>query len=157
MNLIVRKFKKEDLSQVLEMVREMVLYHNQLDPFYRTPADMKNLSKNISGWLKERRERVLVAEQDGKIIGYVRGSIGRRPYYVREREVVVLIDDLFVKKTHRRQKAGEQLLKELFHWFSEKKATTAMLYVDARNESAIKFWKKMGFVEFTLRMKKSLL
>ncbi len=142
---------------VLAMVKEIVRQHNQLDVFYRKPETMKNLSSDVGKWLRERRGLVLVAEIDGKVIGYVRGSLGKPHYFARESEVIAYVDDLLVNKQYRRQKIGEQLLVALLKWFRSRKVTTVMLYVDVRNDSAIKFWERMGFSKFTLRMKRDLL
>ena len=154
--MIIRNFKKEDFPFVLEMVRNLARHHHQLDPFYRTPEEMKDLKENIRGWLKERKGKVLIVEIDNKIVGYIRGSFKKIPYYARENELIATVDDIFIKKEYRLQTIGKNLFDELLKWFKSKKATALMLNVDVRNESAIKFWEKMGFEKFVLRMKKEI-
>ena len=74
----------------------------------------------------------LVAEENGNIVGYAIGD--------KERHLIVSIA---VHPDYRRQKIGSKLMNSILRQMNE----YAILQVRKSNEAAIKFYKKLGFVE----------
>ena len=97
--------------------------------------------KNIS--LAERSEIAILRSK-----GYSIRSIAKK---------IGIIFDIFIESNYRRSGIADNLLEPAFQWFQKKKVKHIELSVDARNESAIKFWSKAGFFRYKLRMRKDLL
>lgn len=150
--MIIRSIKKFDLADLMKFLEKIVDYHHGLDSYYKPFSKYKNLRNEIASWLEDRNNLILVAEEDGELIGYFRVGAEKAPAYI-DRDKIGLIYDVFVLKPYRRQGIAERLFKEAREWFKKKKVRNIELNVDTRNEAAIKFWKKLGFFEYKLRMR----
>ncbi len=149
---IIRNFKEKDLSTVVRLSKKMIDYHHEIDPYYKPSVKYENLKDDAREWLIERNTKVLVAEIDGGIVGYARGSIERSPMFVTPSKIGI-VDDLFVAEPYRKQGIGERLFSGLLDWFKIKKVKNIELSVDFRNEAGIKFWEKLGFFKYKLKMR----
>lgn len=153
--MTIRNFKKSDLESVFRLAKAMIDYHHQLDSYYKPANEFRNLKKYAEEWLKEKDTQVLVAEEAGEVIGYSRVGIIKAPDYAVPKSIG-FVYDVLVAKPYRRQGVGEQLFKEALNWLKKNKVRQIELNVDARNNAGINFWKKFGFFEYKLRMRKDL-
>ena len=153
--MVIRNFKKEDVPEVMKLVKEMVDHHYELDPHYKPWNKYKDLKNHVIRWLKERGTKTLVAEEGGEIIGYARGSVEKSPSYLASQNIGIIYD-LLVSSHYRKQGIGGFLFDSLMDWFKTKKIGNIELKVDARNASGVAFWKKLGFKEYSLRMRLDL-
>lgn len=89
---------------------------------------------------RKDNQTIIVAELDGKLVGYVAGLGGeyRRNWHKAEVVIGILQDCTG-------QRLGTKLLEELENWAREKNLHKLELTVMAHNERAIKLYKKMGF------------
>lgn len=129
---VIRKFKREDLSQVVR-INKTCLPENYPDSFFL-------------GLHFQAPNAFIVAEKDGKIVGYVmcrveRGfsSFGMR--IVKKGHIV----SLAVMPEHRRKKVGEKLLTEALKGLKSYDVGEVYLEVRVSNEPAINLYKKFGF------------
>ena len=129
----VRKGKKEDLPQVLELIKELAVYEN-------APEEVENTVEMME---KDRFGDppvfdFLIAEVDGQIIGtsiyYYRYSTwkGKRLY----------LEDLIVSEASRGNGVGKMLFEATVDIAKETKCTGMMWQVLDWNEPAINFYKK---------------
>lgn len=139
----------------LELVGKMIDYHHLLDDYYKPFSAYSDLENEISEWLKDKNMSIFVAEDNGKLIAYLRSSVEKAPTYSAAKKIG-LIDDVFVEEVYRRQKIGTALFDEALNWFKIKNVKNIELNVDARNQPAIKLWKKFGFNEYKLRLRMDL-
>lgn len=151
---IIREFKKEDLPVIIILSKEMADLHYQIDRYYQSSTEM-NLEEDLKEWLKDKNSKIFIAEKDGQVIGYARGTIEEAPYYSRSK-MVGQIDNLIINAAHRERGVGKRLFYELRNWFKKRNVQDLRLNVDSRNQIAIKFWEKMGFEKFSLRMRREL-
>jgi ribosomal protein S18 acetylase RimI-like enzyme len=151
----IRKANPNDLPAITDLAGKMVDFHRSLDNYYKPLSAYKNLEKELAGELADKNSLFLVIEKDNKIIGYFRGSIEPAPAYASPKKIGVIYD-IYVQKEYRKQGVGEALMKEILEWFQSKNIKNIELSVDARNNNAINFWKKFGFFEYKLRLRKDL-
>jgi ribosomal protein S18 acetylase RimI-like enzyme len=52
---------------------------------------------------------------------------------------------MWAAPTHRQQGVGRRLVEEVFQWVHSRKAQTLLLMVTSNNESAIRFYERLGF------------
>jgi L-amino acid N-acyltransferase YncA len=140
----IRKATQKDIPAISGLIREMAKYHNKLDKFYATSISKKALKSYIGEFLRDRNRVAIVAEENKKMVGYILGSIRIYPVYI-SRTKSGCLDEAFVDMNYRNKGIGKKLLSELVKWFKSKKIRDVVASVDARNETSIKIWKKLGF------------
>lgn len=131
----IREGRKEDLSRVLELVRELAEYE-------RAPHEVTNtVSKmEIDGFGPNTVFGFFVAESDSLIVGlslyYWRYSTwkGRRLY----------LEDIIVTDSYRGKGIGKQLFDRTMQKTLDENCTGMMWQVLDWNEPAINFYKKYG-------------
>lgn len=152
---MIRGFSKDDIPAIADLMRQMAGFHNSLDPEYKAGGGYPNLEEEIEGWLSNADILILVAKEKGEIVGYARISVEPAPTYLNEKKIGI-IDDIFVIEDYRRKGVAEALFEKSKEWFLKKKVYSVELNVDVRNEGAIALWKKLGFSERKLRMRRRL-
>ena len=153
--MTIRKAGKIDLAGILTFAREMARMHHELDPYYRPPEDYKNLAEDLASELDDPDNLILIAEDDSTPLGYIRVAVEEAPTYAAPKKIGVVYD-LFVDAARRGQGIGEKLFEEALAWLKSKNIKHIELSVDARNSGAVATWKKFGFFEYKLRMRRDL-
>ena len=155
MKIIIRKATNKDLSEMIELIRDLTDYHYKIDKYYKPFSKYKGLYNYMKDQLKDKNVKILVVEDGGKIIGCIVGVITKAPSYITPKKIGN-IDYIFIKENYRHKKIGEKLLKELLKWFKEKKIKHVEISVDARNKIGVKAWRKFGFYDYRIKMRKDL-
>lgn len=128
--MIIRKMQAQDVSSIAEL--EKICFS---DPWSENSI-ASELNNPLSCWL--------VAEENGKIAGYV-GS----------QSVLDAADvmNLAVSPTYRRQGVGQALVENLVEHLQKNKVIALLLEVRVSNASAIALYEKLGFVQVGRRPK----
>lgn len=150
--MAIRKAKTKDAAGVLALMKQLIDLHRGLDKYYKPFSAYRGLARYIADSAADRKKIFLVAEIDGKIKGYFLGSMEKAPFYSSENYIGVVADAAVDLKTRR-----QGLLKALFSvagkWFKTMRVKYIELSVDARNLSAVRAWKKLGFKDYKLRLR----
>lgn len=131
-DVIIRKGKKEDLPQVLELIKELAAYE-------RAPHEVINTVEQMErdGFGQHPVYGFFVAELEGTIIGmalyYWRYSTwkGKRLY----------LEDIIVTEQHRGKGIGKKLFDRVMQHALDENCTGMMWQVLDWNEPAIKFYR----------------
>ncbi len=152
----IRKAKIEDVPRIAEMGVDFMRYLAEIDP-YLTPS--KEVKKVYLAHFKKAvhsgNRFLLVAEENGKIIGYALAKISRTPPVVKIGRYGV-VDDVYLEKKYRGRGIAGQFLEEMYAWFGRKGISNVELYVLPKNKIGRNAWKKYGFKEYTLRLRKKI-
>jgi ribosomal protein S18 acetylase RimI-like enzyme len=89
--------------------------------------------------IENPKARVLVAEKENKILGFVSVSL---PYWDR----VAIIHHLIVRKEYRNQGIGTSLLKEIISLCKEEGMKKVAVQTALWHWQAIKLYKSLGFI-----------
>jgi GNAT superfamily N-acetyltransferase len=135
LSINIRQGKKEDLTRVLELIKELAEYE-------RAPHEVTNTVKNLEedGFGPRAVYGFFIAEKEGHIIGlslyYWRYSTwkGKRLY----------LEDIIVTESERGQGAGKLLFDRTMQKALEEDCTGMMWQVLEWNEPAINFYSKYG-------------
>ena len=100
--------------------------------------------------------RVLVAEINGGVVGYVLGAVVDLTPQMFIREKCGLLADIFVEPTYRRNGIGRKLIVALQAWLRSQGAQYIEWQVAAHNADGIAFWRAAGGEGFMLRMRLEL-
>lgn len=153
----VRHAKVRDLPVLTRLWRELVGFHESLggQDFRLAPGAEAGWRKYLRGHLGKAGKLCLVAEVEGQAVGFLVGSIERRPGIFMEREYGD-ISDVYVQEPYRRHGVGKALVTEALRWLDVKRVGRVRLKTDARNTLGFEFWKKLGFQTTVLTMDKLL-
>ena len=135
----IRKARKEDLNQHLELKREWFKEYSKLIG-ESIKFSKKGSTKIFNDNLKNPQTIMLVAEGKDQIIGYL---WGRMTIYIYKK--TGYFDDVFVRKEFRGKKIGTSLIKDFISIMKKKGVKRFRLGVSIRNKDALKFYKKLGF------------
>lgn len=144
----VRRGGKEDFDIICRLWQKMMDYHKEFDPrFAVIPEGQANFRKYLKQIIERDDYLTLVAETEGRVVGYMIGAIFDNPeLFIIKRYGFVA--EIYVEVELRGRGVGEQLFEKMRRWFSRHKITVFQLNVSYLNKSGINFWKKLGFRDF---------
>jgi GNAT superfamily N-acetyltransferase len=153
--ILIRTAKIKDLSELVAMCFELEKYEGKIDSYYKVG---KNYKKHFFDFFKKslysKNMISLVAETEGKLIGFGCAQINYRPAYNIGK--VGFISKLYVNKDFRRQGVAGKILKVICQWCKRNKVYNIELNVLVNNGVACKAWDKHGFKDLLLRKRKIL-
>jgi ribosomal protein S18 acetylase RimI-like enzyme len=92
-------------------------------------------------------------KSDGRIVGFVQGSLRRVPDYLGNKWTG-FIPHVFVLPEYRGTGCGARMVEAALEWFGRHRVDSVELQVLVENESAIRFWKGHGFAPELLQMRR---
>jgi ribosomal protein S18 acetylase RimI-like enzyme len=149
----IRKATVEDVPKVLPLVSAICRLHEAWDAARFKMVDRPEL--RYENWLKSRatdeRSVFLVAEHEGRIVGYVVCTIEQAIgiYAVREHGWV---HDLWIDESYRNEGLGRQMTMLVVERFKELGVSQIRLETAAANEIGRKLFASCGFRVSTIEM-----
>ena len=138
----IREIRASDAENFLALSKELdeKTKFMLLEPGERTTT-ISEQEERIRQILTNNRETILVAEMNGRLVGYVAGLGGS---YKRNRHKADIVIGILVAYTG--QGLGTRLLGALEQWARDQHLHKLELTVMGHNDRAINLYKKMGFV-----------
>jgi GNAT superfamily N-acetyltransferase len=156
----IRNATRADYAVVLRFHRELYIRHRDelarpdVVPLLAYKDIEGTLRDDVDGLLTGRDTRVLLAERDGRAVGYVTGHVEVDPRRVLTRKGVV--EDWFVLRDERGQGTGRLLLDTLVEGFRRDGCQVAESGTWAFNDDARQAHQKAGFIEVEVKFRKRL-
>jgi ribosomal protein S18 acetylase RimI-like enzyme len=146
--MIIRKANLADSKKVYVLHCKMLAELNKkFDERY------KKLPENeLIKLMRKRNFHFLVAEDKGKIIGFINTSIHKQDEEVKR----AYINGAFVVKEYRRQNIANRLLNNIIKIAKENNCFEVRLSSNVLNTTAIKTWPTIGFQEYHIEFRKKL-
>lgn len=142
---MIRRANDSDAEQLAEL-RLLLQQHAEESnhSIWRITEEGKKLLKQkVENDLANCNSLFLVAETDGKIIGFVHGEVTHRTDYLPRS--IGSISTAYVTRKFRRRGVGARLIEELCMFFNSKGVEDVTLRYVIGNKEAEAFWKKLGF------------
>ena len=140
----IRKAKEKDIGEIVEL--NYALFQEdagQRDPFMNLNWPREEGDEHFSRLVSGDHSVCLLAEIDGKIVGYLAGytmdATSLRPVNLAE------LESMFVRQEFRGQGVGTALANEFMKWSKQKGAQRVSVTAYAANEKAVEFYKGLGF------------
>ena len=151
--MTIRPAVVDDIPQVLPLVKAICDLHKSWDPVRFDFRD--NVVEMYRSWLSQRavddRSVFFVADRDGKMAGYIVGTIEPEiPIYWQPE--CGWIHDIFVDPTYRNEGIARQLVTLSVEKFKELGVKQVRLQTAANNEIARELFKSCGFRVSTVEM-----
>jgi len=152
----IRPARPEDLPRLVELWKELMDFHRELDPFFtRRPDGHERWRQFVSANMASDRWLVLVAEVDHEPAGYLMAALQECPPVFITTEYG-FVQDVAVNAAHRRRGIASALYARCEEWFREKGVRRLELNALAVNELSTAFWRQMGYGDYLWRMAKSM-
>jgi GNAT superfamily N-acetyltransferase len=159
----IRTIRKNDEKQLLELVTNFLKKYQRSKIVSKKLLSMikykdydEHLREDVKKYMKlnPKKAAVFVADNNGKLIGYIYGRILNKPKMVLSR--IGIIEDWFVEDKYRGKGVGEMLWKKLISWFKEKRCNRLELDVFTTNKHAINIYHRLGFIDKLIVMTRKL-
>jgi ribosomal protein S18 acetylase RimI-like enzyme len=147
MTLTIRTATEADVETLGQLGAWLVQVHYDFDRdrfIAPTPQTPSRYGGFLGGQLKRKDAIVLVADEDGAVVGYAYGAL-EGPDWLTLRGPAGVIYDLMVDPEHRRQGVGRRLLEEAITALQRLGAPQVMLETAAPNVAAQRLFTCAGF------------
>ncbi len=146
----VRDAKKNDLRAVTNLWTELAEYHSKLSDNFALAWDSRlRWSRYLATKFKEISTKLVVAEEDGKLVGFMLCLLSPNTPVYAERKIGV-ISDVYVQPERRGRGVSKLMFDHAVKWFRKNKVKSIQLGVAAANSEAVAVWRKMGFEPFII-------
>lgn len=152
---MIRQATLDDLKALTGLYKELMTYHHDLDPKNKIPTDEKCLD-DVKSFFELDIFEIICHESNGIIDGMVVYIIANPKVTAENRCGSLIINDLIVTEKSRGQGIGTEMLNELFNIAKEKYCDSAVLEVHTLNDSAKKFYEKVGLLPRSIKLEKRL-
>ena len=132
----IRPARLQDLEPMVELLR--LLFTIEEDFGYDSVKQRQGLTLLLS----DERASVLVAEQDGQVVGMCTGQM---VISTAEGGLSVLVEDMVISPQHRGKGIGSLLMEALAEWAASRGATRMQLLADKNNPPALAFYDRIGW------------
>ena len=144
--MLVRRATRKDAAIVAEFAMKLVEQHVGYDPVrFARIATLDGMAWFYGEQTEAKYAVVLVAEIDGRVVGFAYISYEERNY-ADLATAVARLHDVYVDETARHSGAGRELIKGSVEVAKEFGATKLLLSVAAKNAAAKEFFEQAGFV-----------
>ena len=141
----IRFAEAKDVTGILALLRQVGQVHHQGRPDIFRKGAQKYGASQVLAMLNSSKTPIFVAVEGEKVVGY-----GFCQVKIYENDPViadhteVYIDDLCVDENCRGQGIGQAIYKEIIRYAKMRKADSITLNVWCCNESAMRFYEKLG-------------
>ncbi len=155
---IVRRATPADLPSIGRLGALLVEEHYGFDPRRfvaagrRTPSDYASF---LGGQLEDPDIAVLVADDDGDVIGYAYAAVEGYDFMAL-RGPAGLLHDVIVDPGHRGRGVGRLLLDAALEFLRSRGAPRVVLFTAERNEAAQRLFERIGFRRTMIEMTREL-
>jgi GNAT superfamily N-acetyltransferase len=156
----IRRARANDRAVVLAFHRALYVEHRgtfldpEIEPLYAYRDLDAALRDDVDAMLTADASVVLLAERDGRAVGYVTGHLESDPRRVLSRRGVV--EDWFVTETERGHGTGRALLDTLVEIFTQAGCEVVESTTWASNTPARELHRALGFHDIEIKMRRKL-
>jgi GNAT superfamily N-acetyltransferase len=153
--MIIRIAGEDDVPVIGQMWEKLAQYHNMLDEALPPAArgGGKVYARRLISRLNDRQTLVLVAEDDGRLIGYALAVVVDVIPDMFIQENSGFLADIYVDDDYRRQGVGRALVTEVRSWLSRQGIRSFEWYVAEHNQAGQQFWESLGGRRVMTRMR----
>jgi ribosomal protein S18 acetylase RimI-like enzyme len=154
----VRPATRADIPALGRLGALLVRAHHEFDPerfIAASPRTEQGYGSFLGSQLEERDVIILVADQDGDVVGYAYAGVEGFDY-MNLRGPAGVLHDIVTDPAHRRKGIGRMLLDASLVALKERGAPRVVLSTAERNESAQRLFARAGFRRTMIEMTREL-
>lgn len=125
-------------------------HHEKVSEHFQLAWDSKrNWAKYLEKKFSEISTKLIVAEENGKIVGFMLCLLSPNAPIFKERKIGV-ISDVFVLEERRRKGVTRKMLDVATRWFRKNKVRSVQLGMAHYNMEARAVWRNLGFQPYMI-------
>jgi len=149
-NISIRRTSKADKDRLGALWLALLEEQAALDDRFGIADDaLERWTNDFPHWLHDEGRRFLVAEHDGKIIGFLTAQRWS-PSPIYKETLEVYISELYVVPEARQQHAGARLVAAVQTWAKSLGASRLRIGILAANKPGQTFWKQQQAMPFSV-------
>lgn len=148
----MRDARDSDFADLLQLWRELMDLHTQLDPRFELSDDANSrFGSYVDSAIHREDYRARLALLGHRPVGFAISCIlPNSPVY--RAEWIGYVNDLCVTASVRRRGVGERLVQDAVQWLTAGGAESVEVYVAHSNVGAQRFWRRMGGQDYLQRL-----
>jgi len=151
--VIIRKATIRDFEKIKQIRAEFFLLEASTDKYVNPEWVKRGMPIAIGKGLRNKNEQYHIAEEDGQLIGFAASEIIKNPHWAKHKELGHLYN-LYVIPKYQGKGIGTKLLEKALEWLKERKIKDIKILTYAENKKAQKLYKRYGFSDYMITMKK---
>uniref|UniRef100_A0A7C5YAE2 GNAT family N-acetyltransferase n=1 Tax=Caldiarchaeum subterraneum TaxID=311458 RepID=A0A7C5YAE2_CALS0 len=141
--VIFRKAEEKDIPKLMELNIRLKRLNEEFDPLFRMRQDIAEKSREyLEAAIKSNNSLVIVAENNNKVVGFIKADIKERIFY--EPRVEGNIVEFYLLPEYRRKKIGAAMLDYMIKQLKDRVEIITAEF-PALNEIAVEFYTRLGF------------
>jgi GNAT superfamily N-acetyltransferase len=145
--MVIREARERDYEALCAINEEVDRMHREALPErFKAPEGPARERNYIDNAIRAPDVGLFVAEIQGQLVGFVHAILKEVPLVpILVQRRYASVDNLVVRRAHRRRGVGRALMKRAEAWARAKGATSVELTVYAFNRPAQKFYHRLGY------------
>ncbi len=139
----IRRATEADVESLAVLIRRFYAFNEEFDPAMETAGDVRDKALEVARARVAGGDLLLVAVHEGRLVGYVYGSIVENPLLARRR--IGVLKELYVVPEERGRGIATTLIEEAMKELSKIGVHYIAVEFPTRNIVAQKFYEKLGF------------
>ncbi|QAS52490.1 GNAT family N-acetyltransferase [Halobacillus litoralis] len=142
------KIREPEEKDLMHFTRYAVEFLHTMDAGKSERRTLNERIKERKYWAADQflardpKQKLLFADMDGRIVGYILGTIDKES----EAKVYGYIRELFVDEFYRREGIGTELSDALLTWMDEQEVKSIQVGVKAQQSRVNDFIRAIGFI-----------
>ena len=156
-DVIVRDARLKDSREAIPLWQEFMEYHKRISTMDHEMLDNAEESwqRYFEKHVRSGIRKAIVAECDGRLVGFLLGTIEKRPPVFRN-PLHAYVDSIAVTESMRNRGIGAMMMDAFEMWAKAKGMPHIMLNVVVENDGARHLYEKLGFKTMILSQRKIL-
>ena len=156
MAVSIRKLQEDDIDGICELWKEFARLREGLTKSKILNDDAADYFFGYATGLLSRKDTLtLVADDGGKIVGYMIAQKQRRPPIYHHTQVAYLSDS-FVAESHRGKGVLRAFMGELHKWCKGEGVTAIDVQIFEGNKDAQAIYRKLGFHDYRVLLRQEV-
>jgi GNAT superfamily N-acetyltransferase len=152
----IRKLQEGDVDGICELWKQFARLREGLTNSRILNEDAADYFFGYATGLLQRKDTLtLVAEDGGKLVGYLIATKQRRPPIYHHTRVAYL-SDAFVDESHRGQGILRAFMEELQAWCKKEDITAIDVQLFDNNQDAKAVYRKLGFRDYRVMFRREV-
>ncbi len=141
---VIRRAREQDLEVIVNLLVRNKRLNEEFDPMLTVTGEIEEVArKYASEALKDPNALVLVCEEGGRVVGFLKADVVDRLFYEPRREGV--IREFYLLPEFRRRGVGRTMIEKAFEELRSMGAGIITAEFPSQHKIAVSFYESLGF------------